>query len=139
MLNLLNNVLGVAVIVGGLALLIKDELCKDVVKLFKRRRKEIVTKHKRVTNEELQDKLERKRREFEEFKEYIENCPQPEDMEVAENLNIEFDWDNISFIERMTVDDIVMNVNNKLLENGCRVDYRNIALHTLRNPFPSFN
>ena len=106
---------------------------------------EVLNRHKKKVTDreqfkrELQEKLERKRREFEEFKKYIENCPQPEDVEVAENLNIEFDWDNISFIERMTVDDIVMNVNDKLLENGCRVDYRNIALHTLRNPFPTFN
>lgn len=106
---------------------------------------EVLNRHKKKVTDreqfkrELQEKLERKRREFKEFKEYIENCPQPEDVEVAENLNIEFDWDNISFIERMTVDDIVMNVNDKLLENGCRVDYRNIALHTLRNPFPTFN
>ena len=107
------------------------------LEVLNRRKKKVADREQ--FKRELQEKLERKRREFEEFKEYIENCPQPEDVEVAENLNIEFDWDNISFIERMTVDDIVMNVNDKLLENGCRVDYRNIALHTLRNPFPSFN
>lgn len=109
---------------------------KDVLDVLNRRKKYSSYKDNR---EPIEEKLERKRREFEEFKKYIESCPQPEDYEVASNLDIEFDWSNISFIERLTVDDIVMNVNDKLLEHGCRVDYRNIALHNLRNPFPSLN
>ena len=102
------------------------------------RRKKRVTDREQFERE-LQEKVARRQQEFEEFKRYIEGCPQPEDIEVAENLDITFDWSNLSLISRLTIDDVVINVNDKLLQHGCRVDYRNIAYHALRNPLPTFN
>ena len=138
---MLNNVLcdGVLyLVIGGLYMasvitllnVIKDE----VMKVLNRRKKKT-----EEVKETLEEKVARKQREFEAFKKYIESCPQPEDIEVAENLDITFDWSNLSLISRLTIDDVVINVNDKLLQHGCRVDYRNIAYHTLRNPLPTFN
>ena len=128
---MLNNLL-----VVGLLGVIVSKAVMSIPNVLKRKKK---VADREQFERELQEKVARRQQEFEEFKKYIEGCPQPEDIEIAENLDITFDWSNLSLISRLTIDDVVINVNDKLLQHGCRVDYRNIAYHTLRNPLPVFN
>lgn len=128
---MLNNLL-----VVGLLGVIVSKAVMSIPNVLKRKKK---VADREQFERELQEKVTRRQQEFEEFKKYIEGCPQPEDIEIAENLDITFDWSNLSLISRLTIDDVVINVNDKLLQHGCRVDYRNIAYHTLRNPLPVFN
>ena len=113
------------------------DLVLDVLQKRKRARKNAELDRK------LQEKIDRKNAEFEAFKRYIENCPYPEDEvqeieEALEECTVSFDWSNLSLMNRLTLEDIVMNVNDKLIEFGCNVDYKNIAYHNMRNPLPSF-
>ena len=128
---MLNNLL----VVGLLGVVVSKAII-SIPSVLKRKKK---VADREQFERELQEKVARRQQEFEEFKKYIEGCPQPEDIEIAENLDITFDWSNLSLISRLTIDDVVINVNDKLLQHGCRVDYRNIAYHTLRNPLPTFN
>ena len=132
MLNMLSNGFVLVFVLCALLSVSKD-IYDEVLNILGRKKKYVPK-----TDEELREKVERKRREFEQFKKYIENCPTDEEIDEAKCVEVSFDWDNIELINRMTVDDIVMNVNDEYLKHGCRVDYRGIAFREARNPFPLF-
>lgn len=84
--------------------------------------------------ETLDEKVARKRKEFEQFREYIENCKEEE--EIVDECN-KRDKDDLSLINRITKDDIKINARELHAKYGCNVDYQNILFHNIRNPFPN--